>query len=54
MVQRFELELYHCNGGDMAPDEDGAYVAYEDYAALEEAYAQLREQYDLEVNPERK
>lgn len=34
MVQRFELELNHCNGGDMVPDEDGAYVPYEDYESL--------------------
>lgn len=36
MVQRYELELYHCNGGDMEPDPNGSYVDYLDYAKLED------------------
>ena len=35
MVQRYELELYHCNGGEMEPCDEGGYVDYEDYAELE-------------------
>nr|UVX59546.1 MAG: hypothetical protein [Bacteriophage sp.] len=35
MVQRYELELYHCNGGEMEPCDEGGYVEYEDYAELE-------------------
>ena len=40
MVQRYELELYHCNGGEMEPCDEGGYVEYEDYLQLE---AKLRE-----------
>lgn len=32
-IQRYELELFHCNGGEMYPDENGAYVCYEDHKA---------------------
>ena len=39
MVQRYELELYHCNGGEMEPCDEGGYVEYEDYAKLEALYA---------------
>lgn len=35
MVQRYELELHHCNGGAMEPCDEGGYVEYEDYAELE-------------------
>ena len=35
MVQRYDLELYHCNGGEMEPCDEGGYVEYEDYAKLE-------------------
>lgn len=35
MVQRYDLELYHCNGGEMEPCDEGGYVEYEDYAELE-------------------
>ncbi|KAF2282289.1 hypothetical protein GH714_044133 [Hevea brasiliensis] len=31
-VKRFTFELFHCNGGDMTPDDEGEYVSYEDYA----------------------
>ena len=34
-VNRYEFELYHCNGGEMLVSETGYYVSYEDYAALE-------------------
>lgn len=44
MVQRYEFELYHCNGGDMSPDDNGAYVSYEDYAALEERLGKVQGQ----------
>lgn len=36
-VTRWELEIYHCNGGDMAESKDGDYVSYEDYEKLEKA-----------------
>ena len=39
---------------DMPESEAGEMVAYEDYKALEEAYAELQERYDLDVNPEAK
>lgn len=41
MVQRYELELYHCNGGEMEPCDEGCYVEYEDYAELEGAVTEL-------------
>lgn len=41
MVQRYELELYHCNGGEMEPCDEGGYVEYEDYAELEAAVIAL-------------
>lgn len=41
MVQRYELELYHCNGGEMEPCDEGGYVEYEDYAKLEAAVIAL-------------
>ncbi len=31
MVNRYNFELFHCNGGDMTPDAQGEYVSYEDY-----------------------
>lgn len=35
------------------PDShEGRYVSYSDYLALEDAYAELQERYDLDVNPE--
>lgn len=34
-VQRYEFELYHCNGGDMVISETGDFVSHDDYAALE-------------------
>lgn len=34
MVQRYDLELYHCNGGEIEPCDEGGYVEYEDYKAL--------------------
>lgn len=37
MVQRYEFEIYHCNGGEVVASDDGEYVSYEDYAALENA-----------------
>lgn len=41
MVQRYELELYHCNGGEMELCDEGGYVEYEDYAELEAAVIAL-------------
>ena len=41
MVQRYELELYHSNGGEMAPCDEGGYVEYEDYAELEAKYQMI-------------
>lgn len=41
MVQRYDLELYHCNGGEMEPCDEGCYVEYEDYAALEAKYRMI-------------
>lgn len=35
MVKRYDFELFHCNGGGMSPDDNGAYVSYEDYEAME-------------------
>lgn len=40
-VQRYELEIYHCNGGEMLTSETGDYVSHEDYAALEAKCAAL-------------
>ncbi|KAF2282439.1 hypothetical protein GH714_044124 [Hevea brasiliensis] len=36
MIERFTFELFHCNGGDMTPDDEGEYASYEDYAALQQ------------------
>lgn len=36
MIERFTFELFHCNGGDMTPDDEGEYVSYEDYAVLQQ------------------
>lgn len=41
MVQRYEFEIYHCNGGEVVASDDGEYVSYEDYAALEEKLKSL-------------
>lgn len=35
-VKRYELELYHCNGGEMLVSETGDYVSYDDYDSLEQ------------------
>lgn len=35
-VKRYELELYHCNGGEMLVSETGDYVSHDDYAELEQ------------------
>lgn len=43
MVQRYDLELYHCNGGEMEPCDEGCYVEYEDYAKLEAELSGLKE-----------
>lgn len=47
MVQRYELELYHCNGGEMEPCDEGGYVEYEDYENLHAVLFLLIDQ----VNP---
>ena len=49
MVQRYEFEIYHCNGGEVVESDDGGYVSYEDYAALKEMYDSLSEKW-LDVN----
>lgn len=59
MVKRYNPELER-DGGlgfpslTMRSNHIGSWVEYKDYAALEEAYAQLQERYDLDVNPEGK
>ena len=45
MVQRYELELYHCNGGEMEPCDEGCYVEYEDYAKLEAELQKYKDQF---------
>lgn len=35
-VTRYELELYHCNGGEMLVSDTGDYVSHDDFAALEQ------------------
>lgn len=40
-IQRYELEIYHCNGGEMLVSETGDYVSHDDYAALEAKCAAL-------------
>lgn len=45
MVQRYELELYHCNGGEMEPCDEGGYVEYEDYAKLEAELQKYKDQF---------
>lgn len=42
MVQRYDLELYHCNGGEMEPCDEGCYVEYEDYAKLEAELLEIK------------
>lgn len=34
-VKRYDLEIYHCTGGEMLVSETGDYVSYEDYAESE-------------------
>lgn len=45
MVQRYDLELYHCNGGEMEPCDEGGYVEYEDYAKLEAELQKYKDQF---------
>lgn len=52
MVQRYEFELYHCNGGDMSPDDNGAYVSYEDYAELRSLLFRMTDSVNLSELPE--
>ncbi|GEM_PF-2985416 len=40
-VQRYELEIYHCNGGEVLVSETGDYVSHDDYAALKAKCAAL-------------
>lgn len=40
-VQRYEFELYHCNGGDMVISETGDFVSHDDYSAIEAKCAAL-------------
>lgn len=47
MVQRYELELYHCNGGEMEPCDEGGYVEYEDYEDLHTVLCLLIDQVNL-------
>lgn len=43
MVNRYNFELFHCNGGDMTPDAQGEYVSYEDYDELQQKLDQANE-----------
>lgn len=43
MVQRYEFEIYHCNGGEVVASDNGEYVSYEDYAALRKIASMLME-----------
>lgn len=55
MVTRYDLTEDVATGTlDITPDPNGQYVSLSDFRALEEAYAQLCERYDLDVNPEGK
>jgi hypothetical protein len=38
MVQRYEFEIYHCNGGEVVASDDGEYVSYEDYERLKQEF----------------
>ena len=49
MVQRYELELYHCNGGEMEPCDEGGYVEYEDYKELDDYYRDRLADTDKEI-----
>lgn len=40
-VLRYELEIYHCNGGEVLVSETGDYVSHDDYADLEAKCAAL-------------
>lgn len=44
-VNRYEFELYHCNGGEMLVSDTGDYVSYEDYAALEQKLAESQREF---------
>ena len=33
-IQRYEFELFHCNGGDMSASPDGDWVLYDDHAEI--------------------
>lgn len=44
-VERYEFELYHCNGGEMLVSDTGDYVSYEDYAALEQKLAESQREF---------
>ncbi|ELI9005691.1 hypothetical protein RSM67_003438 [Enterobacter roggenkampii] len=44
-VNRYEFELYHCNGGEMLVSETGDYVSYVDYAALEQKLAESQREF---------
>lgn len=54
MVQRYTPYASGYGEGYMCESAGGDWVAYEDYEKLEEAYAELQERYDLDVNPEGK
>lgn len=50
-VQRYKLEIYHCNGGEMIVSDTGDYVSHDDYADLEakcEAMAAEKEKFAVE------
>ena len=50
-VQRYDLEIYHCNGGEVLFSETGDYVSHDDYAELEAKCAALaaeKEQFAVE------
>lgn len=46
-IERFNLEIYRCNGGEMLTDSQGEYVSYEDYKILEAAYHSKEEEEEI-------
>lgn len=49
MVQRYELELYHCNGGEMEPCDEGGYVEYDSYKELDDRFQDYVIETEMEV-----
>lgn len=49
MVQRYELELYHCNGGEMEPCDEGGYVECDSYKELDDSFQDYITTTDMEI-----